>query len=31
MFGGLASGFAHLVKPTNHAKGVATDKRPIKG
>ncbi len=30
MFGGLASGFAHLVKPSKHAQGVATDKRPIR-
>jgi hypothetical protein len=27
MFGGLAAGFAHLVKPTNHAQGLPSDKR----
>lgn len=27
MFGGLAAGFAHLVKPTNSAQGQASDKR----
>jgi hypothetical protein len=30
MFTGLAAGFAHLVKPTAHAQGLATDKRPIR-
>ena len=30
MFGGLATGFAHLVKPSKHAQGIATDKRPIR-
>lgn len=25
MFGGLAAGFAHLVKPSNSAQGIATD------
>ena len=27
MFGGLAAGFAHLVKPTQSAQGLASDKR----
>lgn len=27
MFGGLAAGFAHLVKPTQNAQGVAKDRR----
>ena len=27
MFGGLAAGFAHLVKPSNNAQGIASDKR----
>jgi hypothetical protein len=27
MFGGLAAGFAHLVKPSNSAQGLASDKR----
>jgi hypothetical protein len=27
MFGGLAAGFAHLVKPDNKAQGVPADKR----
>jgi hypothetical protein len=27
MFGGLAAGFAHLVKPSNSAQGQASDKR----
>jgi hypothetical protein len=27
MFGGLAAGFAHLVKPTNNAQGLPSDKR----
>jgi hypothetical protein len=27
MFGGLAAGFAHLVKPTNSAQGLATDSK----
>lgn len=27
MFGGLAAGFAHLVKPNQNAKGIASDKR----
>lgn len=27
MFGGLAAGFAHLVKPSENAKGVAKDKQ----
>ena len=30
MFGGLAAGFAHLVRPTKTAQGLATDRRPIK-
>ncbi len=30
MFGGLAAGFAHLVKPSNSAQGVAKDKRSRK-
>ncbi len=32
MFGGLAAGFAHLVKPSNNAQGIASDKRttPLK-
>ena len=30
MFGGLAAGFAHLVKPSNNAQGLASDKRPIR-
>ena len=30
MFGGLATGFVHLVKPSKHAQGIATDKRPIR-
>lgn len=27
MFGGLAAGFAHLVKPSKSAQGLASDKR----
>jgi hypothetical protein len=27
MFGGLAAGFAHLIKPSNSAQGVPSDKR----
>ena len=27
MFGGLAAGFAHMVKPSESAQGVASDKR----
>jgi hypothetical protein len=27
MFGGLAAGFAHMVKPNQSAQGVAHDKR----
>lgn len=27
MFGGLAAGFAHMVKPSQSAQGVAADKR----
>ncbi len=27
MFGGLAAGFAHLVKPSQSTKGVAADKQ----
>ncbi len=30
MFGGLAAGFAHLVKPSNSAQGIARDKRSRK-
>ena len=30
MFGGLAAGFVHLVKPSKEAQGIATDKRPIR-
>jgi hypothetical protein len=27
MFGGLAAGFAHLIRPSNSAQGVPSDKR----
>ena len=27
MFGGLAAGFAHLVKPSQSAQGIAREKR----
>ena len=30
MFGGLAAGFASIVKPSNAAQGVAKDKRARK-
>jgi hypothetical protein len=30
MFGGIAAGVAHLVKPSNSAQGTASDKRSVK-
>ena len=29
MFGGLAAGFAHLVKPSKSAQGKASDQRRV--